>query len=368
MIRIARYILPMKISCEYCLELVEYSEKILLCAKQIRVDGHMIITKTPFRVSFAGGGSDIPDFYREHGGCVLSTSINRYMYLTIHPYFEDTKTSLRYSKIEIVDNIDSIQHSIFHQVLKDFDMKGVEISSTADVPSGTGLGSSSAFTVGLLHTLYCYKGKYVSKEDIAAEACRVEIEKLGNPIGKQDQYAVACGGLNFIEFHQDDTVSLSPVLIKNATKKRLQDNLIMFYTNITHDANAILAEQKQNLAKQDKNRNLQHMCLLAREMKKSLERDELSNFGDILHECWMKKRELANGVTNPVIDALYEQALKNGAVGGKLLGAGGGGFLLFYCEKAKQAALAENLGLKAFPFCMEQDGTSVAYIGNKYWD
>lgn len=174
----------------------------------------MLITKTPFRVSFCGGGSDMAAFYKQYGGCVLSTTINRYMYLTIHPYFDETKTALRYSNIEIVDEIKKINHSIYRQVLNDMDISGVEISSTADVPSGTGLGSSSAFTVGLLHTLYCFKGRYVSKEDIAAEACRVEIEKLGNPIGKQDQYAVACGGLNFIEFNRDDSVTVSPIIME----------------------------------------------------------------------------------------------------------------------------------------------------------
>lgn len=328
----------------------------------------MIITKTPFRVSFCGGGSDMSTFYKQYGGCVLSTSINRYMYLTIHPYFDETKTSLRYSQIEVVDNINDIKHSIFRQVLSDMNVHGVEISSTADVPSGTGLGSSSAFTVGLLHTLNCYKGKYVSKEDIAEEACRVEIEKLGNPIGKQDQYAAACGGLNFIEFNKDDTVTVSPIIMDTETKNALQDNLVMFYTGITHDANVILAEQKKNISEEAKAQNLIKMCGLARDMKTALEDNELTDFGKILNEGWQYKRELASGVSNPKIDELYNCAMSNGAVGGKLLGAGGGGFLLFYCEKYKQKKLEEALGLKKFPFKFEHDGTSVVHIGNKYWD
>lgn len=327
----------------------------------------MIITKTPFRVSFCGGGSDMATFYKRYGGCVLSTSINRYMYLTIHPYFDESKTCLRYSNTEIVDDIKDIDHSIFKQVLGDMNVSGVEISSTADVPSGTGLGSSSSFTVGLLHTLHCYQGKYVSKEDIAEEACRVEIEKLGNPIGKQDQYAAACGGLNFIEFNRDDTVSVSPIIMDSETKDALQDNLMMFYTGITHDANAILAEQKKNISDEDKAKNLMQMCNLAKDMKVALESNELSDFGKILNEGWIRKRELASGVTSPKIDALYECAIKNGASGGKLLGAGGGGFLLFYCEKYKQKKLEQVLGLKRFPFRFEHDGTSVVYIGNKYW-
>ncbi len=327
----------------------------------------MIITKTPFRVSFCGGGSDMAAFYRENGGCVLSTTINRYMYITIHPYFDAGQTSLRYSQVEIVDDIKDIKHSIFRQVLNDMKISGVEISSTADIPSGTGLGSSSAFTVGLLHTLYCYQGKYVSKEKIAAEACEIEIEKLDNPIGKQDQYAVACGGLNFIEFNMDDSVTVSPLILRPGLKKELQDNLVMFYTGITHDANVILAEQKKNISQTEKTKNLIEMCGLARTMKTSLETGNLDDFGRILNEGWIRKRELANGVSNSRINELYDVAMANGAAGGKLLGAGGGGFLLFYCEQDRQKLLEESLGLKRFNFKFEHDGTSIAHIGDKYW-
>lgn len=327
----------------------------------------MIITKTPFRVSFCGGGSDIPDFYKAYGGCVLSTSINRYMYLTIHPYFDETRTALKYSSIEIVRDIGEVQHSIFRQVLTDMGISGVEISSTADVPSGTGLGSSSSFTVGLIHTLYCFKGKYVSKEEIARQACMVEIEELGNPIGKQDQYAAACGGLNFIEFNRDDSVRVSPVIMDEKIKKKLEENIVVYYTGMKHDANAILAEQKENISQQDKTRKLKRMCELTREMKSALESNDISDFGNILNEGWRLKRELANGITNNDIDELYDKAIKNGAVGGKLLGAGGGGFLLFYCEKSDQERLDECLGLKKFPIRFEHDGTSVVHIGDKYW-
>lgn len=327
----------------------------------------MLITKTPFRISFCGGGSDIPDFYRENGGCVLSTSINKYMYISIHPYFDEEKTALKYSKNEIVTDYKEIQHSIFKQVLSDYDVNGVELVSTADVPSGTGLGSSSSFTVGLIHTLNCYQGKYMSKKDIAQAACEVEIQKLKNPIGKQDQYAAACGGLNFITFHKDDTVSVEPVIMRKETMDALQENLVMFYTGIKHDANAILAEQKKNISQSEKTKNLLKMCDLAKEMKESLERNDLSDFGNILHENWLLKKELAGGITRPEIDAAYNKALESGAVGGKLLGAGGGGFLLFYCEKYKQKELEDNLGLKRFDFRFEHDGTSVVYIGEKYW-
>ena len=264
----------------------------------------MIITKTPFRVSFCGGGSDIADFYREYGGCVLSTSINRYMYISIHPYFDETQTALKYSKTEIVDNIDDIQHTIFKRVLKDMNISGVEITSTADVPSGTGLGSSSAFTVGLLHSLYCYKGKYVEKTKLAAEACDVEINRLGNPIGKQDQYAAACGGLNFITFRRDESVSVEPVIISPEALQALQENIVIYYTGLTHDANKILAEQKNNISEKDKKDNLIKMCELAHSMKNSLEMNDLSDFGKILDEGWQRKRELASGIANPKINEM----------------------------------------------------------------
>ena len=328
----------------------------------------MIITKTPFRISFAGGGSDIADFYREHGGCVLSTSINRYMYLNIHPFFNERETVLKYSQNEVVEDINEIEHSIFRCILNDKKISGVEISSTADVPSGTGLGSSSSFTVGLLHTLYCYKGKYVSKAELAEEACKVEIQKLGNPIGKQDQYAAAFGGLNFISFHQDDSVSVEPIITDANTVNRLQESLMMFYTGIKHDANKILAEQKKNISQTDQTKNLIHMCRLARNMKQSLETGNLSDFGEILNEGWRRKRELAGGITSSRIDELYQLAMENGASGGKLLGAGGGGFLLFFCPKEKQELLKNKLRLKQFPFSFEHDGSSVVYIGDKYWD
>lgn len=327
----------------------------------------MIITKTPFRVSFCGGGSDMADFYRRYGGCVLSTSINKYMYISVHPYFNENQTALKYSQNEIVDDIRQIQHRIIKQVLMDMEISGIEIVSTADVPSGTGLGSSSAFTVGLLHTLNCYKGKYVSQAKLAEEACKVEIEKLGAPIGKQDQYAAACGGLNMIMFHQNDTVTVEPIIMERSMYHVLEDNLVMFYTGITHDANKILAEQKKSISQVDKTNNLLQMCDLAREMKDSLERNDTSEFGRILNEGWRLKKQLASSISGLAIDEMYEKAMKSGASGGKLLGAGGGGFLLFYCEKEKQKALEAALGLRRFDFRFEYDGTSVVYIGDRYW-
>lgn len=327
----------------------------------------MIITKTPFRVSFAGGGSDIAAFYEQHGGCVLSTSINKYMYISIHPYFDETKTLLKYSENELVNHPSEIQHTIFRQILKDMDIHGVEISSTADVPGGTGLGSSSTFTVGLLHTLFCYQGKYASKGKLAELACEVEIEKLGNPIGKQDQYAAAYGGLNFISFHRDRSVTVEPVIMRTDTYRQLERNLVMFYTGETRSASTILAEQKKNIENSAKTKNLLRMCGLAEQMRDSLRSNDLSAFGEMLHEGWRMKKELAGGISNASIDDAYALAMQHGAAGGKLLGAGGGGFLLFYCPEERQAELQKALPLKPFGFRFERDGTSVVYIGDKYW-
>ena len=328
----------------------------------------MIITKTPFRVSFCGGGSDMANFYEKYGGCVLSTSINKYCYISIHPYFNENQTLLKYSENELVDSPDQIRHRIFRQVLTDMGIHGVEISSTADIPGGTGLGSSSTFTVGLLNTLNCYKGKFVSKDKLAKLACEVEIEKLGNPIGKQDQYGAALGGLNFIKFNQDGSVSHEPILMEGKTYKELQKNLLMFYTGTTRSANTILAEQTKNITSDDKARNLLKMCGLAKDMKVALENNDISSFGKILDEGWQLKKELASGIANQAIDEAYEIAMKNGALGGKLLGAGGGGFLLFYCEEEKQDQLKKAIGLRELDFSFERDGTSVIYIGDKYWN
>lgn len=328
----------------------------------------MIITKTPFRVSFAGGGSDLADFYERYGGCVLSTSINRYCYISIHPYFDENKIMLKYSENELVDKLPAIKHRIFNCVLSERNICGVEISSTADIPSGTGLGSSSTFTVGLLNALNCYQGKYMSKGELAEKACQVEIEQLGNPIGKQDQYAAAFGGLNFIRFHQDGEVSVSPVMMHPGTYRKLQKNLMMFYTGDTRSANTILTEQKKNMGREEKTANLRKMCDLAEAMRLSLEQGELDSFGDLLNEGWMLKRTLASKISNAAIDEAYDIAMANGALGGKLLGAGGGGFLLCYCPVKDQNRLRAALPMRQFPFSFERDGSSVIYIGDKYWN
>lgn len=330
----------------------------------------MIITRTPFRVSFAGGGSDLPSFYRRHEGCVLSTSINKYMYVIIHPSFNQEETCIKYRKTEVVLDVREIEHPIARQLLLDYKISGVEISSCADIPSGTGLSTSSAYTVGLIQALNAYRGKYSSQEKIAGRACELEIEELGEPIGKQDQYGTAVGGLKFIRFMQDESVDVEPVIISQNIRSELDDNLLLFYTGMTHSAGSILKEQNKNIVTEEKKYNsLVRMTEQAYEMRDALLGGDLTRFGQILHEGWMLKRELASKITCPEIDEYYDLALESGALGGKLLGAGGGGFLLFYCEKQKQKRLRAALSnLVELSFSLENSGTKVIYVGDKDWD
>ena len=325
----------------------------------------MIITRTPFRVSFAGGGSDIASFYEKHGGCVLSTSINKYMYISVHPSFEARETVLKYSETETVRDIADIKHKYFKQVLGDLKIEGVEVVSTADVPAGTGLGSSSSFTVGLLNSLYAYKGVYAGKERLAREACETEIEKLKNPIGKQDQYAAAYGGLNFYEFRRDGSVSVEPVIMDKSAKDELEGNLMMFYTGQLHSASAILKEQSGNITAGDKEKNQLKMCGLARDLRDELIRGNIDAMGEILHENWLLKKTLAGGISNPAIDEAYERAIKAGAVGGKLLGAGGGGFLLFYVRADKQDSVREKIALPQMNAGFDRQGSVIIFTGDK---
>lgn len=322
----------------------------------------MIITRTPFRVSFCGGGSDIPAFYLKHGGCVISTGISQYMYVSIHPYFDKNTTVLKYSKTEVVNDLDNIEHKYFKRVLKDFNLNGIEITSTADIPSGTGLGSSSTFTVGLLNSLYSYLGNHVSKERLASEACELEIDKLQQPIGKQDQYAAAYGGLNFYTFNKNGSVFVDPVIMKRESISELKSNLMMFYTGDIRSASNILKEQSKNITYGDKEAGQLKICSMTFELKNQLENNNIDALGEILHENWMVKKSLASGITNSTIDETYDMAIKAGALGGKLLGAGGGGFLLFYVPPKYKQKVREALSfLKELPFGFDWQGSKVIY-------
>lgn len=323
----------------------------------------MIIVRAPFRISFGGGGSDLPQYYRNWGGAVLSASINKYIYIDLHPFFDEKRIQLKYSQTENVGAPGLIKHRIFRCVLERFNLCGVELTSTADIPSGTGLGSSSSFTVALLQCVYAYMGMHRSKAALAAEACEIEVEILQSPIGKQDQYAAAMGGLNFIRFEKDESVFVEPVTINRSRMDEFNSRLVLFYTGITRDANGILEEQGR--AMQDgshKECAMHKMVALAGAMRDCLEAWRLDDFGALLHESWKLKRSLTGHISNGRIDDIYELALSAGATGGKLLGAGGGGFLLLYCPPGKQANLLRKMSfLKQFPFYLESGGSQIVY-------
>ena len=323
----------------------------------------MIITRTPLRISFAGGGSDLKEYYLNHGGSVLSVAINKYIYLSMHPFFHGNKYLLKYSQNELVDNVDDIQHRIIKQVFKDYNISGVDFNSSADIPSGTGLGSSSSFTAGLTTLCSTYNNNYMSLEDIAEYACEVEIDKLKEPIGKQDQYACAVGGLNFIKFNQDDTVSVEKVILKHEKIKQLEDNLFLFYLGTTRSASEILTEQKKNTINDQQKVNALHkMVALSQDLKMELVNNNIDAMGEILHTGWMYKKELAAKISNERIDHYYNIGIKNGATGGKLLGAGGGGFLLFYVKENNHKRVKNAMkDLEEIEFKFNFEGTKVIH-------
>ena len=323
----------------------------------------MIITRTPFRVSFAGGGSDLKEYYLKFGGSVLSVSIDKYIYLSIHPFFNTNNFFLKYSKNELVNNVNKIEHKIIKQVFKDYKLKGVDFSSSADIPSGTGLGSSSSFTSGLIKLCNAYTNKHMSLEEIAEYACEIEIDKLNEPIGKQDQYACAIGGLNFIEFGMDGKVTVEKLTLNKNKLNKLQNNLLMFYLGSTRSASSILSEQKINtINDKKKTENLHKMVNLSRELKIELLSGNIDAMGHILHKGWMYKKELASKISSKEIDFYYNLGLKNGASGGKLLGAGGGGFLLFYAQESNHEKIRKSLvNLKELKFNFSFEGSKILY-------
>ena len=324
----------------------------------------MIISRTPLRISFVGGGTDIRDYYMINGGAVISAAINKYIYITINKRFDDT-IRVSYSKTEIVDDVNKIKHDIVRETMKLVGItKGVEITSIADVPSrGTGLGSSSAFTVGFLNALYAFKGQHRSAKQLAEEACKIEIGILKEPIGKQDQFICAHGGFQHIKFNPDGTVLVDYIICNKETVEELKINLMMFYTGILRRANSILTKQVNNISK---NKHIMDKIKeLTYEMKDMLIKNKIREFGKILHKGWLYKKQLASDISNDAIDKYYAKALKAGASGGKILGAGGGGFLLLYCEENKQDKVRKALKqLREFPFNFEQQGSNIIYVGS----
>jgi D-glycero-alpha-D-manno-heptose-7-phosphate kinase len=305
----------------------------------------MIVSRTPLRISFVGGGSDLPDFYRKYGGAVLSTAIDKYVYVNVNRKFDDG-IRVAYSKTEEVQSIEEIEHPIVRNGLRELNISGgVEITTIADIPSrGTGLGSSSSFAVGLINALAAFKGRHVSREELGRESCRIEIDLCGEPIGKQDQYAAAYGGLNLIEFHPDDSVVVTPVLLRPEVREQLNRRIMLFYTGVSRSASAVLRSQTDSVNESViKQGMLRKMVSLTYQLCDDLRRGELGSFGETLHENWLLKRSLATEVSSPAIDAWYEAARRAGALGGKILGAGSGGFLMFYAPEEAHEAITESL-------------------------
>ena len=325
----------------------------------------MIISRTPLRISFVGGGSDIPSYYKHKLGAVVSTAIDKYIYITVNKKF-DNKIRASYSETEMVDTVDQIKHNLIRECLRKVGINGgIEVTSMADIPSeGTGLGSSSSYTVGLLNALYAYKGQHAGAEQLAKEASEIEIDILKNPIGKQDHYIAAYGGLQYIQFNPDETVYVDPIICLSETKKELERRLLLLYTGLTRPANSILSVQSKNMQNEkSKKATMTKMVALTRDMQTALRKNKLDSIGKLLHINWLLKKAMAEGISNKKIDKWYTLARKNGALGGKILGAGGGGFLLLYAEPQNHDKIISALPqLISLPFALEPQGSKIIFV------
>ena len=330
----------------------------------------MVITKTPFRMSFFGGGTDYEEFFKEFGGSVISTTFDRYCYVTVRhlPRFFDYSTRIAYSKVENVSSIDEIVHPSVRETMRFLDMKHLHVSYDADLPARTGLGSSSSFVVGMLNSFYAMEGKYVDKKRLAEEAIYIERTLCKEDGGIQDQIAAAYGGFNRL-FFREDGFRVTPIVMREERKQQLNENLMLFFTGFSRFSSDIAKSQKK--ATKSKIEELKHMLALVDEAEKVLfdAKSDLNDFGRLLHESWTLKRGLTSDISNDSIDVVYNRALKSGALGGKLLGAGGGGFLLFYVEKDKQEKVRESLkDLLYVPFGFENDGSRVIYYAAEKYE
>lgn len=325
----------------------------------------MIISKTPMRMSFVGGGSDLRSYYKFGYGAVISTTLDKYVYITVNNKFADI-FRVGYSKTEHANNVDEIDHNLVRESLKKTGITkpGVDIVYMSDMlpaHQGSGLGSSSSILVGTLHALYAFKGKHVSAKRLAEESCEIEIEKLGNPIGKQDQYAAAYGGFNFIKFNADESVEVEPLIFSKSIKDELNRNMLLFYTGINTRSDSILTEQKNKT--ENNKKIIGKMVDLTVELRDALHNGDLFEFGSILHKNWQYKQKLASKITNPTINKFYDIAKKSGAMGGKILGSGGGGFLLLYCEEKYQQKVRQKLKeLKEASFSFQSQGSRIIYV------
>jgi D-glycero-alpha-D-manno-heptose-7-phosphate kinase len=323
----------------------------------------MIITRSPLRITLGGGGTDLPSYYREHAGFLIAATIDRYVYVTVmRPFVPGI--FLKYSKLEHVERVDEVQHAIIREALKilDFRTPQIEITTLADIPAGTGLGSSGSFTTALLRALYAHRRLLLHPSELAQMACEIEINRLGEPIGKQDQYIAAYGGITCFHFHSDESVGAFPLRISMDTIFDLEDNLLLFFTGFSRSAGDILKDQKTRTQKEDPEmiQNLHYVKELGMRSQKVLESGKTAEFGEIMHEHWLHKKQRSRGMSSPQIDEWYDLGRKNGAIGGKLVGAGGGGFLMFYAEDRKRLRLSmAKAGLEEVRFRFDFEGTKV---------
>ncbi len=325
----------------------------------------MIITRSPLRISLGGGGTDLPSYYREHTGFLVAAAIDKYVYVTVtRPFSEGIY--LKYSKLEHVEQVDEVQHPIIREAIRmvGFKTPRVEITSLADIPAGTGLGSSGSFSTALLKALHAHRRQLLHPHELAELACELEIGRLGEPIGKQDQFAAAYGGVTCFTFNRDDSVHASRLKVGMSTLLELEDNLMLFFTGFTRRAGSLLQDQKQRTENADGAMlaNLHYVKELGHRSLEAIEPGNLSGFGELMHEHWEHKKRRSGGMSNPEIDAWYQIGRDNGAIGGKLVGAGGGGFLLFYTEQPRRLRVAmEKAGLEETRFRFDFEGTKVLF-------
>jgi D-glycero-alpha-D-manno-heptose-7-phosphate kinase len=322
----------------------------------------LIITRSPLRISLGGGGTDLPSYYREHTGFLIAAAIDKYVYITLHePFTSDV--IVKYSKMEIVQNAGELQHPIVREALRELGISShIEITSLSDIPAGTGLGSSGSFTTALLRGLHVLKKNSITNGDLAEQACHIEIELLGEPIGKQDQYIAAFGGITAFTFHPDDRVTVQPLALAPETMHNLEDNLTLFFTGYTRNASNILKDQDTRSRQQDKSmiENLHFVKKLGCDSKAALESGDLRGFAELMHVHWQHKKARSQGMSNTRIDELYDLARANGALGGKVIGAGGGGFLMFYTEdKTRLRGVMTQAGLREVRFRFDFAGNHV---------
>jgi D-glycero-alpha-D-manno-heptose-7-phosphate kinase len=323
----------------------------------------VIIARSPLRISLGGGGTDLPSYYKEYGGFLLAAAINKYVYATVMRPFTPG-IYLKYSKLEHVDLVSDVQHPIIREALSELNLRTpqIEITTLADIPSGTGLGSSGSFTTALLKALHSHYRRNIHPRELAELACRIELEKLGEPIGKQDQYIAAFGGVTSFIFNPDGSVLSEPLSISTETLHNLEDNLLLFFTGISRSASSILSDQDLKSKEYDKKMltNLHFIKELGFQSRDALLAGDMTGFGNLMHEHWMQKKERSQGISNKFINDAYETALKNGAIGGKLVGAGGGGFLMFYSSDKDQLRIAmSKFNLEEVRFKFDFEGTKV---------